>query len=173
MDEQLTATAQDAERISAQFKSEALPASISDEAALAVVVHESEAIEGRMRALGVERYYNGAVGFAAFASENLSALRCVAVFDDVAILLSSTDPDGANRCAGITLTAALKDAELIVLSSGVLSDSSWSWIDDRPIYCGTDGRLTQTPPETGFSQIVAIPLSATKILFKINEAITL
>lgn len=174
MDEQLKTSVQEVERLSASFKSEALAASISSEELLAVVVSDSEALEGSMRALGVERYYNGAVGFAAISGEEaLSALRCVAVFAGFAFLLSSNDPDGANRCSGVTMTAAERDAELVVLSSGVLEDASWSWQDGKEIYCGPDGRLTQTPPETGFSQIVAIPLSPTKILLKINEAITL
>jgi len=167
----IQASIQEIEKISASFTDESLKALMSEDAELSVVIQESEAIEGQMRALGVERYYNGAIGFAAPAGETISSKRCIAVLEGELYVLCSSDPDGADACAGITLQAGDKGAELVVMASGVLEDSSWSWRDRDPIYCGTDGRLTQTPPETGFSQIVALPLTATKILVKIHEAI--
>jgi len=172
MDEATIQTAvQETERISASFADESLKAILDEKTELSVVIQESEAIEGQMRALGVERYYNGAVGFAALAGETISAKRCITVLEGELYVLCSSDPDGADACHGITLQAGDKGAELVVMASGVLEDSSWSWRDRDPIYCGSDGRLTQTPPETGFSQIVALPLTATKILIKIHEAI--
>lgn len=53
-----------------------------------------------------------------------------------------------------------------------LTEGSWSWDTNLPIYLTGEGLLTQTPPTTGFIMIVAFPTSATSLQVKISNPIT-
>lgn len=106
------------------------------------------------------------------AGETISALRVVrgsptgAIFncDSATITLS-------DRPIGITLTSGNISDIIDVCTSGEMTDGSWNWDTTKPIFCGSNGILTQTPIVSGFSQIVATPISPTTIDVKIELGI--
>ena len=79
----------------------------------------------------------------------------------------------ANKVLGITSGAVAAGANVAVQRNGEMTEPSWAWVLDTPIWLSTDGLLTQTPPSVGFSLIVAFPISATKILIEIREPLFL
>lgn len=115
----------------------------------------------------------GVTVFNANAGEtSISALRCIVMRSGSGFVASSDDVSCANVIAGISTTAACSlGASFLVQGSGVIEDSSFSWQDNLPIFCGPDGRLTQTPPTSGFIQQVAIPDGPNKLEISLQLAI--
>ena len=127
--------------------------------------------------IGITRIYesNGSELFEAISGEpSISALRCIVMRGGAGFVASSDDVTCANAIAGIsTIAAASLGASFIVQGSGIIEDSSFNWQDNLPIFCGPDGRLTQTPPTSGFSQQVAIPLASNKLEISLQQTIIL
>jgi hypothetical protein len=73
---------------------------------------------------------------------------------------------------GITGNAAAPGGDLTVTTARNMTEPSWSWTPDAPIYLGEDGMLTQTLPLTAlFSLVLAQATTATTILVSIQPAI--
>jgi hypothetical protein len=100
----------------------------------------------------------------ATASINLSALRAV-ILDNAGqfAYADSGTPSHAYRVAGILPYAISQGAEGIAYRLGEITDAVWNWTRGSPIYLGTNGQLTQTPPATGILLVLAQPVSATTI----------
>ena len=79
----------------------------------------------------------------------------------------------ANKVIGLTTGAAIEGADVIIQSYGEMSEVSWSWTLDVPVWLGTNGLMTQTPPTSGFSLIIGFPVSATKLFVDLREPIFL
>ncbi|MCP9494281.1 MAG: hypothetical protein MSG64_07485 [Pyrinomonadaceae bacterium MAG19_C2-C3] len=77
------------------------------------------------------------------------------------------------RVLGITLHAALTDEPVLVRAAGVISEPSWTWTADLPIFVATDGQLTQVPPLFGFHRSVGVALTEAEILVRIELPILL
>lgn len=75
---------------------------------------------------------------------------------------------------GLVLTAAsaLDDA-VQVATAGRITDGSWAWDASLPLWLSTNGTMTQTPPTSGFSLVVARAVSPTTIVVAIGLPITL
>jgi hypothetical protein len=84
------------------------------------------------------------------------------VLNDIgeAIYADNTILSHANKILGMTTEATL---------TGAITDSSWSWVLNTPIWLSSSGLLTQVAPVTGFSLIVAFPISTTKIYINLRE----
>lgn len=79
------------------------------------------------------------------------------------VYANSTDLPGANLVLGITTGSSAPGDIAYIQTAGLMTEGSWAWLDDFPIFCGEAGVLTQTPPALGFSLIVGIAISATQI----------
>lgn len=84
---------------------------------------------------------------------------------------SSSNVADANTVLGISRGAALDGAILQVQNGGLMTESSWSWTVDQPIFCGVNGVLTQTAPTVGFQLIVGVATSATSMAIGIRQPI--
>lgn len=109
---------------------------------------------------------------------NISGHRALSYNDIDEIQYASNDnPKHAKRFIGLTTQAALQSSPVILRTSGVLNEVSWSWDVTKPIYLGRNGLLTQVSPsvEAGdlFSLVVATPKSPTSVLVQHNEPIFL
>lgn len=108
------------------------------------------------------------------ASGALSALRLVIVNESGQLAYAdAATVSHAFRLVGLLPSAVVLGESIAVLTDGLISDSGWNWTLGSPIFVGSNGTLTQTPPETGFLQQVAVPVSATQIDFEIQEPILL
>lgn len=79
----------------------------------------------------------------------------------------------ANKVVGISINAAAAGDSINVLRSGEITEPSWNWTLDQPVYLADNGTLTQTPPSNPalFSLIVGFPITATKLFVSIREPI--
>lgn len=111
------------------------------------------------------------------AAINLSGHRVVMLDGQGrAIYASNADLTHANRIVGMTTHAAVSGAPATVSIYGEVTEPSWNWNVDQPVYLGADGFLTQTPPafpEAKFSVVVGFPISATTLFINIGIPITL
>lgn len=74
---------------------------------------------------------------------------------------------------GMTTGAVEVNAPVVVQHSGEITEPSWAWILEQPVYLGTNGLITQTPPANPalFQRIVGFPMSATKLFLRLREPI--
>lgn len=111
------------------------------------------------------------------AAINLSGHRMVMLDGQGgATYASSTEQTHANRIVGMTTHAAVAGANVALAVYGEITEPSWNWDADKPVYLGADGFLTQTPPvapEAKFSVVVGFPISATTLFINIGIPITL
>ncbi len=83
------------------------------------------------------------------------------------------NPADAFAVAGITLQAVASGTTVQVQTYGELTETSWNWLVGQPVYLGTAGQLTQTPPSAAFILVVGIPVTATTLLLDIQQPIIL
>lgn len=100
----------------------------------------------------------------------VSALRCIVTEAGLAYPASSLDLTNVNAILGISVTAASIGNLCSVQFAGVITDSSFNWVDKKAIFCAADGSLTQTPPTVGFLQQVGVPKSPTSFEISIQDA---
>lgn len=74
---------------------------------------------------------------------------------------------------GLTLGAAALDETVSVQRSGEVTEPSWSWTLEQPVYLGDNGLLTQTAPTNPalFQRIVGFPTAATKLFLALREPV--
>lgn len=81
------------------------------------------------------------------------------------------------RVAGITTGAAAAGASIVVQTAGPLTEPSWSWSPDLPVFLGTNGLLTQIPPTASdgavFVMIVGVALTETSIFVHLASPLRL
>jgi hypothetical protein len=108
------------------------------------------------------------------AGEALGGHRMV-VLDDTgkAVYADNTVLSHANKVLGMTTGAASMGGIATIQTGGEMTEPSWSWVLDTPIWLSSSGMLTQVAPVTGFSLIVAFPITATKIFINLREPIIL
>ena len=105
---------------------------------------------------------SGSGGFNLTAGETINANMPIKVnADGFAYIASNLVGIDAGNVVGISQTSALI-GESITVSRGELHNISWTWMTGA-IYIG-DRTLTQTPPATGFLQIIATAISPQDIV---------
>lgn len=103
----------------------------------------------------------------------VSGHRMVVLNEDQEVIYAdNTIVAHANKILGMTIGAATV-GNVFIQSGGELTEPSWSWTLDVPIWLSTNGLLTQTVPVSGFSLIIGFPVTATKIFINIREPIFL
>lgn len=105
------------------------------------------------------------------AGQALSALRVVRLVGGSAVYANSSDAAQAGQAVGVTTQAAAFGAVVSVRRDGRISDSSWNWTYGNPVYFNSAGALTQSPPTTGFIQVVGYPLGATELIVNFEQPI--
>jgi hypothetical protein len=116
----------------------------------------------------------GGVVIQCAAGEALGGHRVVVLNADAeAVYASNAVPEHLHKVLGLTTGAVLLGATATVQTGGEMTEPSWSWTLDAPIFLGTSGLLTQTPPVSGFLLVVAFPVTATKIFIKLREPLAL
>ena len=73
---------------------------------------------------------------------------------------------GAQAFIGVAQQGGNAGGSIAVVSYGPVADTGWAWTPYQPIFLGTAGALTQTPPASGISLIVGFAISATEIFVR-------
>lgn len=97
------------------------------------------------------------------AGQALSGQR--AVRHDATGLVVHGDPRSAvgAQIIGVSVGAALMGAPVSVLSSGEMTEPSWTW-SAGPIFLGANGMLTQSAPATGILVVVGYAAGPIKMV---------
>ena len=108
------------------------------------------------------------------AGEALGGHRVVVLNEAAeAVYASNAVPEHLHKVLGLTTGAVIIGAAATVQTGGEMTEPTWAWTLDAPIFLGVDGLLTQTPPASGFLLVVAFPVTATKIFIKLREPLAL
>lgn len=76
---------------------------------------------------------------------------------------ASSDDGTADAALGVTTHAAAAGEIVRVVTFGSLSENSWAWTPEEPVWLGANGLLTQIAPAAGTSLQVAVAKSATAL----------
>lgn len=94
----------------------------------------------------------------------IMAAQAVGLFRAVTILGVYCIPtqESLSKYAGVTKTSAVIGSVIKVAKSGLLTEGTWNWIVDSPIFIGANGILTQTATALPVRRI-GYAVSATQI----------
>lgn len=90
-----------------------------------------------------------------------------------AIYADKDTPAHAGKVLGMTTGAAALGDIATIQTGGEMTEPSWAWTLDTPVWLGSNGLLTQTAPASGFSLIIGFPITATKMFVDLREPIFL
>lgn len=109
------------------------------------------------------------------AGQSISALRAVKFTGSGLFYIDSENLGDANLCVGITTTSATTGSPVSYLMRGFLDDASFSWVIGSSVFVGSNGALTQTPPQSPsvFSLRIGSAVTSTKIKIQIEQPIIL
>lgn len=121
---------------------------------------------------------NSVIQIEKVAGMDLGGHRIVVITTDGhAIYADSHTLAHAHKVIGITTESASTGSLVRIQLSGLLTEPSWSWTLDEPLWAAANGMLTQTPPDSStgdaFSQIVGTPIAATAAIISIQQPIVL
>lgn len=71
---------------------------------------------------------------------------------------------------GLALGSGQAGAEIPIQQAGTVTDAAWTWAYGR-VYLAASGRMTQTPPATGFSVLIGFATAPTSINLFIQDPI--
>lgn len=106
------------------------------------------------------------------ASETLGGHRIVrSTGADTVGYASSDNPDHGDDTQGMTMGAATSGATVNVQRVGSVTHSGWAWTPGEPVFLGTNGLPTQTPPSDGFVQVIGHAEAADTLFLSIEPPI--
>jgi hypothetical protein len=103
------------------------------------------------------------------AARDIDPHICVSADATGAIVPASTT--SKSPVIGITSGSVSHGAYATIITSGIFTDSSWTWVADNPLFVGDGGILTQTPPSTGYMHVVGYAVSPTTVVVGIQQPI--
>lgn len=107
------------------------------------------------------------------AGEIIGGQRAVIVNNNTAYYADNTNLDHKKYFIGISKHAVQSiGSRLNVAVKGEFTEPSWNWEYDKPIYLGTNGMLTQTPPLVGLVFVLGYVITPTKIFIDIKLPFT-
>lgn len=86
---------------------------------------------------------------------------------------NNTAPGHAFIVYGLTKQAISNGSAGLAQTYGPVENNTWNWELEKPIFLAEDGELTQIPPSSGFSLVVAYPITATRAFIDIGFPIML
>jgi hypothetical protein len=105
------------------------------------------------------------------AGEALGGHRIVILKDGKFFYADKDNATHLDLVVGMTTGAAELDSNVIVLCRGEISEPSWDWEINKPLYLSNNGLLTVTPITSGFSLICGMVITPTKINLCFSQAI--
>lgn len=103
------------------------------------------------------------------AGANVSGHRVVQLIGQSAYVLSSSDVDACSAGIGITEGAASAGGSVKVRVGGIIQEPSWNMVAGKPVFCGVNGLITQTPPESGFNLVVGVATASDSIYVGVKQ----
>jgi len=106
------------------------------------------------------------------ASTSIGGHRVVIASGSSGAAIADKDtPDHMHRVIGITKGAANSGSQVEIAGAGEMTEPSWSW-SVGPVWLGSNGLMTQTPPTTGFLLMIGTAIAPTVLMIKIGAPIS-
>lgn len=87
-------------------------------------------------------------------------------------IATAMDAAHGDDLLGITTHAAVQGAPVQVLTSGAITEPSWSWTPGEPLFLGENGLMTHTPPaDPAFEVTVGFAETPTTVFLSIGTPI--
>lgn len=140
--------------------------------AAAIVVEAPPAVV-ELAAVGLR----GATGATGTEGSTLTALAGATIHAGRAVRISGgsiyhpdqTDNAHAGQVIGVATQSGSSPSNLVVRTSGSYLEPTWA-LSPGPVYVGTDGVLTQTPPATGWLLVIGRAINATTLFVDVEPA---
>lgn len=109
------------------------------------------------------------------AGQTLERQRIVTLDSNTQLIHADhTNLTHAGRVIGLTLESATLGESIEVHSFGLVSEPSWNWDITQPsVFLSNAGQITQTPPTSGFINVIGHVASATQLFINIQSPINL
>jgi hypothetical protein len=90
-----------------------------------------------------------------------------------AVYADSTSLPLTQRVVGVSTSSTAAGIDAPIQTYGAMEEPSWNWDTELPVFLGTNGTLTQTPPTTPSkaSIVVGFPTSPTTLFINIQQPI--
>lgn len=112
------------------------------------------------------------VAYAMTLAEPLAAWVCVRTNATGAAVRCTNAAEQQQQFVGITTQAGAAGDVVTVVAQGRVTDSSFTrFTPGEVVFIGADGTLTATPPESGYSQIVATVIAEDELAVQPGAAI--
>jgi hypothetical protein len=82
---------------------------------------------------------------------------------------SAFDINHINSLIGLAKQTGNLNELITVNKSDLITNSTWSWTPNKPVFLGLNGTLTQAPIGVAFLQQVGIAITATQLLIRILQ----
>jgi len=106
---------------------------------------------------------NGAIGgHKAICNDNGSA-----------IYADNTDLSTAHTFVGISYNAAADGDTVSIVTARAVTEVTWNWTPQQPIYIGKDGTLTQAAPTSGYIRRIGFAQTATTVFVQPSQPLFL
>lgn len=154
----------------------AYPSLPGGEAGAAVVVSDTETRVVSVAMQGPAGPSGGAGGEGTVshpAGQALGGHRMVVLQAGAAVYADADTVAHAGLVLGMTTGAAAPGEAATVRTGGELTEPSWAWTADQPLYLRNAGQIGHTPPASGFVLPVGFALSPTTIFLAVGTAVLL
>lgn len=98
------------------------------------------------------------------AAVPLGGNRAVRLLAGEVIYADNAVVEDANVVLGITQGAVSAGELARIQIGGLMTEPSWAWTADEPVFVGSNGGLVQPSPASVFSLVIGVATSATQIL---------
>lgn len=105
------------------------------------------------------------------AAQTLSGHRMAVATPAGAVYADPATSGHADALLGLTIGAVVQGDTATILAAGEITEPSWAWTPGLPLYVIANGLLSHTPPASGWVQLAAVALTATRILLTPRQTI--
>jgi hypothetical protein len=111
---------------------------------------------------------------AKIAGETISAMKAVCAVSETEVRLSDDSDPTRAFALGVSRSTSPPGGPVIVVTHGILQDALFAGFQlNEPVFVGTLGTLTQTPPTSGFLIEIGKYIGQNQIIVEVKRIITL
>lgn len=101
----------------------------------------------------------------------LSSNRILALTGSNTVIYADKDVlSHTDSIVGISKTSTSGAGQVItVITQGLVSEPSWTWTPEQPLFLSTNGFLTHSPPTSGSSLYLGYAVTTSSIFLRIGE----
>ncbi len=107
------------------------------------------------------------------AGATISATTAVAAINGLLYPANSLDVNQINNVLGMSTNGGVAGTLISFQQTGIIGLPSWNFTPGNPVFVGTTGPVTQTPPTSGFLQILGTALTSKTMILNIQPPVLL